>query len=183
MPGYMEGMKINRPVVRLDALDDADWLESRVPNQSTKGPSMNHLNFRFITVVIALSLATALDAQVNASGHGAGSPTREPIDNPYLRQFYVDAIDLHARELSDREQTASKHAQTVAFPSAASFDANHDGKLDEKEMLAWETAMRSVVEKSPAILQRFDANLDGKLDQAEWTVFWSALTTTGEAKK
>jgi hypothetical protein len=104
------------------------------------------------------------------------------MDNPYLRQFYVDAIDLHARELSDREQAAGKHAQTVAFPSAASFDANHDGKLDEKEMLAWETAVRSVVEKSPAILPRLDTNHDGKLDQTEWAVFWRALTTTSEPK-
>ncbi len=144
---------------------------------------MKNLTFRFILVVIAFSQAASLAAQVNASGHGAGSPAREPLDNPYLRQFYVDAFDLHARDLSDREQAASKHAQVVPLPSAASFDTNHDGKLDEQEMVAWETAVRSVVDKSPSILQRFDANHDGKLDQAEWTVFWSALTTTSEPKK
>ncbi len=143
---------------------------------------MNAQTFRLLPLVLALSGGTALTAQ-STNGHRNDGSRRDSFNNAYFRQYYVDAIDENARELSEREQTAQKHSQKAALPSAVNFDTNHDGRLDEKELAGWEKAVRAAADRSPAVLQRFDTNHDGKLDDAEWAVFWMAVTTTIEQKK
>ena len=54
--------------------------------------------------------------------------------------------------------------------SAATYDLNHDGKLDDKEFAAWEKNVRAVMEETPAMLKKYDRNHDKKLDDAEWAV-------------
>lgn len=89
-----------------------------------------------------------------------------------FRKFALDLYMERVTELSAREALARARAARLA---AATYDLNHDGKLDERELAAWEKAVRVAVEQSPEALKRYDLNHDGKLDDTEWSVVRRAL--------
>ena len=83
-----------------------------------------------------------------------------------FRFMMLDLLDNNARAKSERD---AARAQTAKL-SAATYDLNHDGKLDATEFAAWDKAVRGAVEESPRALKKFDKNGDKKLDDAEWAV-------------
>ena len=123
---------------------------------------------RFLAIVAILTPGIRLLA--------AASPTEQ--EQLYNRSLALDLLAKDASETSDREARRSARKQALAklnLPSAASFDLNHDRKLDEREIAAWATALRAAIVKSPAALKHFDLNHDGKLDDAEWLAAFGAL--------
>jgi hypothetical protein len=87
------------------------------------------------------------------------------------RNFSLNLLEKDIRDTNEREETrqARKEAAKTSPLSAANFDLNKDGKLDDTEFAAWSAAVRKAAAKSPEALKRFDKNKDGKLDDAEWT--------------
>ena len=123
------------------------------------------MNTRLILRLIALSLTVAPGARVLADVPSAS----ETIN---FRSMTLDMIEKNARETSEREDLRANRKRTaqVSPLSAANFDLNKDGKLDEKEFAAWSAAVRAAVTKSPEAMKRFDTNKDGKLSDAEWAI-------------
>jgi hypothetical protein len=88
------------------------------------------------------------------------------------RVFTLNLLEKDLREAAEREEIKANRKATPAPPSslsAANFDKNKDGKLDDAEFAAWSAAVRQAAIKSPEAMKRFDKNKDGKLDDAEWT--------------
>ena len=83
------------------------------------------------------------------------------LDN---RMWSLQLQAQFSEDATSRELLAKKN-----LFSTAAFDLNHDGVLDQKELLAWVGHVRAVIEQTPKLMARFDANHDGRLDDAEWT--------------
>jgi hypothetical protein len=83
-----------------------------------------------------------------------------------FRVMNLDLLEKQTREASEREAARARTARL----SAATYDINHDGKLDEKEFAAWEKEVRAVMEQTPNVLKKYDKNHNKKLDDAEWAV-------------
>lgn len=105
------------------------------------------------------------------------APRPDPYNDASARQFSIDLLVRQATEQSEREQ--ARKGRSLA---ASDYDLNRDGKLDEKEMAAWQKGVRAAADKSPACLARFDQNHDGKLDDAEWAACWQALIAPTDKK-
>jgi hypothetical protein len=95
-------------------------------------------------------------------------------DQILFRTITLDLTAAKAGRDSARAELRAAHAKEAAKVtpalSAADFDLNHDGKLDNAEMAAWIAAVRAAAQQSPSFMQRFDRNHDGRLDDAEWAV-------------
>ena len=88
-----------------------------------------------------------------------------------VRVFVLNLIEKDLREAAEREEIRANRKPApapVSSLSAANFDLNKDGKLDDQEFAAWSAAVRRAAGKSPEAMKRFDKNKDGKLDDAEW---------------
>ena len=110
---------------------------------------------------VLLSIAPAvLSAQ--------SSPAVAPPDYS-SRLMTLDMLVRNANDVSEREQLAASRPAKPAALSAANFDANKDGKLDDKEFASWTAELRKLAMKTPAAMKRFDADKDGKLSDAEWS--------------
>ena len=86
------------------------------------------------------------------------------------RVFTLELMTKEANEASEREarrQALPAPAKRASL-SAANFDLNKDGKLDDTEFAAFTGEVRKVAARSSEAMKRFDANRDGKLDDAEW---------------
>jgi hypothetical protein len=89
-----------------------------------------------------------------------------------FRTMTLDLMEKDIREKTEREDHKANRKAAPVQPSplsAANFDLNKDGKLDDAEFAAWNAAVRKAAGKSPEAMKRFDKNKDGKLDDPEWT--------------
>jgi hypothetical protein len=91
-------------------------------------------------------------------------------ENISFRMMTLDLLHQEASEAAERERlrTTRPAAAKAAALSAANFDLNKDGKLDEAEFAAWTAELRKTAVKSPEAMKRFDTDKDGKLSDAEW---------------
>jgi hypothetical protein len=95
-----------------------------------------------------------------------------------VRVFSLNLLEKDLRETAEREAIRANRKATPPPPSslsAANFDVNKDGKLDEAEFAKWSAAVRAAVVKSPEAMKRYDTNKDGKLDDAEWAAASTVL--------
>ena len=111
-------------------------------------------------VLRATALAVLLSSGIRLCAQPASPDNQRELD---ARLRALDLLDQAARTSADRE-----HAQKQAALSAATYDLNHDGKLDAPEFAAYEKAVRTAVSQSRKLLKRFDRNHDNVLDDAEW---------------
>lgn len=81
-----------------------------------------------------------------------------------IRAMSLDLLVQSANAASEREAARAERQRL----SAATYDADRNGKLDDREFAAWEREVRAYAEKSPALLKKFDRNRDRKLSDAEW---------------
>jgi Ca2+-binding EF-hand superfamily protein len=117
-----------------------------------------------------LILAVALLAPGARLAAQTGSPAEDLTGAQRMMQ--LDMMEKQVRENAEREAARAKRSKL----SAATYDLNHDGKLDEKEFAAWEKALRAAVAKMPWAMKKYDKNRDKKLDDAEWAVAFKELT-------
>ncbi len=116
--------------------------------------------------------AQSAPASRNLNGPVSASPSASPDSPNYTyRLMALDMLIRQAQETSEREAVRERRARL----SAATYDLNHDGKLDEKEFAAWEKAVRAAVAESPRLMKKYDKNHDKKLDDAEWAVAFRDL--------
>src|SRR5262245_27273078 len=64
--------------------------------------------------------------------------------------FLLKMLGQDYRNANDRDQAAKQAL------SAATYDADHDGRLNEKEFAAWQKRVRSFVEQQPSLVRKFD---------------------------
>lgn len=83
-----------------------------------------------------------------------------------IRLMNLDLMEKQVRDASDREAGRARTARL----SAATYDLNHDGKLDDKEFAAWEKEVRAVMEQTPKAMKKYDKNHNKKLEDEEWAV-------------
>jgi len=106
---------------------------------------------------------------------GAARLGAQPANTPYDGYFSLNVLGQDYRNAAEREDVA-KNAL-----AAATYDVNHDGKLDEKEFAAWQKRVRSFVEQQPALMKKFDRNRDGWLNDAEWHAAYDVIFETKPA--
>jgi len=128
----------------------------------------NALRLLAVALIVAPGVRLLADtASLNAEADGLSA-----------RNFFLNMYGKDIQETDDRialRDARQKAAAQAAALSAANFDKNHDGKLDETEFAAWMAAVRQAVVKSPEAMKRFDKNHDGKLDDAEWAAASAVL--------
>jgi hypothetical protein len=99
----------------------------------------------------------------------AGAAGLKAQTNPlYDATAGIKLVDQNFRDAAERERAFQ------ASVSSATFDVNHDGKLDETEFAAWTKRVRPILENNAKFMKKFDLNHDRTLDDAEWTAAWSA---------
>ena len=116
------------------------------------------MNMRFLLRLLAVALVVSPGVRLLA-------------DDPMLfRTFALDLTQKQAMEASERQELRASRKETPppSSLSAANFDVNKDGKLDEAEFAQWTAALRRAATNAPEAMKRFDRNHDGKLDDAEW---------------
>lgn len=82
--------------------------------------------------------------------------------SPYDAYFSLNVLGQDYRNAADRERAVKESL------SAANFDVNHNGKLDDQEYDAWQKRVRTFVQQQPELMKRFDRNRDGVLSDREW---------------
>ena len=99
---------------------------------------------------------------------GARLPAQTANDDMTTSWRVLDLglLERQASEAAEREAARARRTRL----SAATYDRNHDGKLDEQEFAAWEKAVRTEFEASPRAMKKYDRNHNRKLDDAEWAV-------------
>ena len=90
-------------------------------------------------------------------------------ETPTMRLMALELLARNANEASERAELAASRPVKPAPLSAANFDANKDGKLDDKEFAAWTAELRKVATRTPAAMKKFDTDKDGALSDAEWS--------------
>ena len=129
------------------------------------GPLGNRLNAPPMKTRTSLLVLTAALLVPGARLLAQTAPASENM-NATFRIMTLDLMEKQVREADEREAGRARTARL----SAATYDLNHDGKLDDREFAAWEKNVRAVLEETPKALKKYDLNHDKKLDDAEWAV-------------
>ncbi len=130
------------------------------------------MNTRFVLRLLAVALVASPGVRLLADDSMSFA----------FRTMTLDLIQKQASEASERQELRATRKEAPAQPSAlsaANFDANKDGKLDDAEFAKWTAALRQAATKSPEAMKRFDKNRDGKLDDAEWAAALTELFGPG----